>query len=236
MKTITRFVFLFSAVAVAQRSAAGEIPLPPEGAWARYYHVVTEEGRPERRNKSTIKVLGAEEANGRRCRWIEIEWSQDGETGRGVTQYLIPEKTLAESERPLDEAIRAISRDGDGKIVFESLEFVGLSGTDMLFLPSARKSAKPVEEPQSVDYQSGRLNIPTGLRGDYVFSREAKTVKQTQAWTWDYTVWIDRKVSLGVAREKIKMTQRIDGVVKRTWVEDVWLEDFGLDAKSAFAK
>jgi hypothetical protein len=234
-----RIAFLTCVAAVCVRSSIGEekLPqLPPEGAWARYHQVVVEKGRAERCYKSTIKVLGAEEVNGRHCRWIEFASIPDGQTAPGITQYLIPEKGLAESERPLDEAIRALTQDSEGNIVPETLEFSGINGTDMLFLPGARNNAKPVDEPQIVDYQSGRLNIPSGLRGEYTFRREAKTVKQTQSWTWEYTVWIDPKVSLGIARERFEMTQRIDGAVKRTFTQDVWLEDFGFDAKSSFAK
>ena len=224
----TGLTCLIATVAAAEDTA---VKLPPEGAWARYHGVTKPDDGVETSYKLLIKVLGREEWNGRTCRWIEIEeWLPDDPKKRQASQYLIPEQALLESERPLDEAVRAISRNDEGKIVSESLEFIGFGGTDMLFLPGCRKNAKVVNETEMVDYQSGKLTIPQGQRGEYTWTRKSSSM------TWDYSVWIDPKVTIGLARKKMKLTRKIDGNTVRTWTMNQWVEDFGLDAKSAFSE
>lgn len=152
------------------------------------------------------------------------------ETVRQVEQYLIPEKALTESERPLDEAVRAIHWNGEGKIVSESLDGVGFAGVNLLFLTAARENAKTVKEPQVVEYQAGKLTVTQGEQGEYVWVRNNSTM------AWKYTIWTDPKVSLGPARVKMTLTRRIDDKVQRTWVLDRFLEDFGFDAKPTFSR
>lgn len=227
-----------AALSLLATMAPAEEPvtkLPPEGAWVRYHGVTKPDDGPEAIYKSTIKMLRREDWNGRPCRWIEVEETGDLEF-RQVTEYLIPETALAESERPIDEVVRAIHRNAQGEIYSESLEFNGVGAIDLLFCPAMRKNAKIIHEPQIVEYQSGKLTIPTGLQGSYNWTRESKTIKQTQSWTWEYTVWIDPKVPLGIALKKMTLTRQIDGVTTKTWTQDQYLEDFGLDAKPAFAK
>jgi hypothetical protein len=209
----------------AEDKPAAEVP--PEGAWARYHGVTKPDNGPEVIYKSTIRVLGRADHQGQPCRWIEVEESYD-EGSRQISQYLIPERALAESKRPLDEAVKAVSRDRDGKIVSESLDSLGFGGADMLFLAAARQGAEVVKAPQTVEYQAGKLTIPQGERGEYVWERKNVTM------TSEYTVWTDPKVSLGLARKKIQLTRTVNGVVIRTWSQDQYLEDFGFDAKSEF--
>lgn len=225
---------LIALSCVAHIASADEsaMELPAEGAWVRYHGVTKPDNEPEVTYKLTIRFLGRETHQGRLCRWIETEETYDD--ARQGMEILVPEVALQNSERPLDETIKCRYRNREGEVVSESLERVGFTGTDFLFLPAARKSAKVVDEPQIVDYQSGRLTIPLGWKGEYVWSREAKTIKQTQTMKWDYTIWIDPKVPLGVARKKMTLSRQIDGMTTKTYTQDQYLEDFGLDAKSAF--
>ena len=230
MNTMAQLVFLFTAV-MGQVSIAEETQLPPEGAWARYHQVIKLEDGAEVTYKKLIKVLGQEEWNARTCRWIETEeWLADNPKHRQASQYLIPEQALLKSERPLDEAVKAIFRNGEGKIVSESLEFIGSEGAVMLFLPVCRKNAKMVDQTEVVDYQSGKLTIPQGQQGEYNWTR------RNSSMTWDYMVWIDPKVSIGLARKKMKFTRKIDGNTVSTWTMNQWVEDFGFDAKSSFTE
>lgn len=234
MLTYGREWMLVVAIGCTAIPANGEDPaamtIPPEGAWARYHGVTKPDNGPEAVYKSTIRILGREEFNGKACRWIELE--EAGDDYRQIQQFLIPETALAKSERPMDEAVRTISRDREGKIVAESSAGDGFSGLNLLFLKPARAAAKPVDEAQVVEYPTGKLTIPRGERGTYSWSRPESTAE----FEFAYTLWLNSKVPIGMAREKATLTlkRKTDSSILRTWTMNRYLEDFGLDAKSEF--
>ncbi len=191
---------------------AGEpaVELPKPGAWARYHIVEKPENGAEIVFKSTLKFLHQQEHHRVACRWIEIEehYDKEGKEIVQLYQFLVPERALRDSASPLSETVVANFRDNGSEVLPERLDRTGVFGTALLFLPAARKGSQILNEPQRVDYPGGRIEIPTAQRGKYVWSHEAVIVKQTKSWTWDYDIWVDQKVPVGIARGPSKFATK----------------------------
>ncbi len=199
------------------------VELPREGSWARYH--VAEDNVTY---KILIKVLGSEQRSGKTCRWIEIQETR--EDNKETWRFLIPVESLLKSERPLQEAVAAQWLFGDDKLFSEELDSNGFYGRFLLFLPAMRKNTKTVNIPQTVEYQAGKLTVPSGQQGVY-----ACELLNTN-YTWEYTVWSDPKVPLGLARKSIKFTQTRKGRDPLTWTIEETLEDCGFDAQPTLPK
>jgi hypothetical protein len=199
------------------------VELPREGAWARY-HVVDDDVA----FKILIKVLGSEQRIGKMCRWIEIQ--ETIEDNKETWRFLIPVESLLKSERPLEDAVAAQWLDGDDKLFSESLDSIGFYGRFLLFLPAMRKNAKTVNVPQTVEYQAGKLTIPSGQQGVYAWENP------NTKFTFEYTVWSDPKVPLGMVRKSMKFTLALKGRDPLIRTIEETLEDCGFDAQPTLPK
>lgn len=215
--------------------ADDEVKLPASGSWVRYHFVTKSDNGQEAIFKQTLKFLGSQDHGGVACRWIEI----DEKYAAGELQHhqlLVPERALRESSNPLSETLIYNLRDGEGEIQSHRLEMAQIFGASLLFLPAARKTAKSIDEPKQVDYQQGKLKIAKAHQGEFRWSREAITVKQTQTFVWKYSVWVDPVVPVGVAHGRHEFHVELDGVKSRGAANEVHLEDFGTGATSSFQK
>ncbi len=213
-------------------------PLPAEGAWVRHHIVHKPEDGTEVTYKATIKFLGRKDHNGVACRWVEmVEVYDDGNTS--AIQYLIPERALQNSAHPLKETVLAHLKEGDGDIRrVERLELdlvlSGVNESNLLFLPALRTKAQPLDERQIVEHPRGRFVIPRGVKGEFRFDHRAVTVPETRSLIYNYQLWLEPKAAAGFARAHFKGSFERNGTATRKWTVDLFLEDFGNDAKSIF--
>jgi hypothetical protein len=210
------------------------VPLPADGTWVRYHMVHRRENGEELVAQVTLKFLGGKLHNSVPCRWVEIT-----ETYRnhppGVHQFLVPESALRKSENPFSDTVAYNQRNGDGEVRPSGPERAGILGFYLLFLPGTLKNTKVAEEPQMVAYPQGKFVIPKAYRGEFRWSREAITITQTQTFVFDYAIWLAPELPVGIAKGRFQGRAEFDGVLNRKWMMDLYLEDFGTDAKPVFA-
>lgn len=222
---LTPFGLNFAAEGVA-------IPVPKDGAWARYHVMTTQgaEGQTEKRiRQETIRFVGTVESNGQRQRWVEQIFAlQDGRTN--VMKTLIAEKDM-KSAWPLAADRRWWCQQGDQPVA-ESNTFGPEYGVFSLVFPGPYNTAKPFRETRVVEYQRGRLEIKEGLTG----RQEVKFQDNgyDQVYLMDYTVWRHPDVPLGLAAARIKLRTHENGRLNPndTYEVEFLLKDCGEDAKS----
>lgn len=232
-RTLAVVVALGMHPAFAAEETVGK--LPPDGAWIRYHVQVKKEDEPEVAFKSTWKFLGRQVVEGHSCRVIEMI-EQYGKGPEEALQFLVPERALRESANPMAETVMAFQRSGTDNVEPFALDSVGFFGSSMLFLPATRRTAQLVREPQTIDYQAGRLTIPAGQRGDFLWKPKPAPDQDSRAWISEYTIWLDPKLPVGMARGQFQFRMEVDGVVNSRWTHHQTVEEFGIDAKSTFSK
>lgn len=219
---------LINVVALHADEPADELPKP--GAWARYHVVIKRDNGTESTGKLTLKFLEQEQDNGRPCRWLEFEWKYD-DTADWQIRCLIPEKALCDSDRPLNEAVKALEQVGDDRPREMQPGELKLSAFVLYWLPAARKAAERIDEPQTVEYQAGKLTVPQAYRIQETKSSDVEGNRSREER--EFKVWVHPNVPMGHVR--LSNRGRIQGdLLNLTWTHDQHLEDFGFDAKSAF--
>jgi hypothetical protein len=248
VSAIIRIVLLAAIFAWADRPLqADETPakLPKDGWWVRYFHTLKLQDR-EISSRRTYAFVGTAVERDCTCRWMEMQTVEiiDGHEVTDILKFLVPEKALLESERPLDGLIRCWRKFGDEQV--EQVRFNtplgerGLSfsadyawGRDFTLFPGPQQKSKAVEEPRTIEYQRGRLEIETAQRFRRIASRRALTNGEKQEYSDEFTVWKDRSVTPAFAAATDRVQQHRDDALVRTFAIEFVLDDFGTDAKSA---
>jgi hypothetical protein len=245
---VHRWIAVCLVLVHASHVVAGEprTELPKDGWWARYYGTIKQDGQEERTVKRTYSLVGTANANGRKCRWVEWNeaWTVDGQKHVDILKFLVPERDLLESERPLDNLVRAWRKVNDTQV--EEVKFsqpLGADGLvvsadygfgrDFLIFPGAWQKSRRVEQRRTVEYQQGRLEIPSGRAARHSAVRRALTNGEKQAYFDEYTVWIDPAISPVAVAVSERIVNEVDDVHRRTIFREFVIEDFGTDAKSA---
>src|SRR5262249_47690506 len=135
MKIDVRAAFIAILLIVPSVAPADEAPakLPPDGWWARdFVRLKSEPKNDECTFKGTYALVGTTIENDQKCRWVEMKSVPviDGnEQPATAIKFLVPEKELLESVKPLDSLVRAWQKDADGAV--QALRFrqpVGAGG------------------------------------------------------------------------------------------------------------
>lgn len=236
MRTNTTVLCLILLTSLRTNLVAEEvtIPLPKDGAWARYHVTTTRKldtGSETFTRNETIRIVGTVESNGQRHRWIEQSFGgfEDGKTN--ILKTLVAEKDL-ESAWPLAANRRWWHKSGDGPVT-EGDTLGPEYGVFNLVFPGPYNTAKPLNEMRIVEYQRGRLEIRKGLTGRQKVSFQNNG--QDIAYEMNYAVWRHPDVPLGLAAAKISLRTEENGRLNQrgTYTVEFVLEDCGKDAKTA---
>ena len=244
MKTkLMNFVWI---VSFASTGMAQDRPttLPADGAWVRYHCTVkSDDGKQDRTLKTSIRLVGTKTENNQRCRWVELE-NDDRQGNEGTDQIyklLFPEHSLLSDERPLRHVLKCWNRVDPGEIKELKTSALSESGGgntrildgSMLFWPGMLKDARPVHESTIVDYQQGKLEIPSGLTGKYVAVYDnAANPSLSLVSSSEYRVWFHKSLPVGYGHAKIRST--LDQNEKRILGShrEYFAEAWGMDAKT----
>lgn len=163
------------------------IPLPKDGAWARYHVTTTHEtdALNETSTRSeTIRFVGTVVSQNRRSRWVEQEFAGFEESKKNVMKTLVAEEDL-KSAWPLADRRRWWHKEADQPA--KEVETLGPEfGLFSLVFPGPYNTVKPLKEARTVEYQRGRFEIREGLTGRQEISLQ--TDGHDIAFTMDYTV------------------------------------------------
>lgn len=234
---------------VAACTAVAEVTpakLPADGSWVRYFVTMRRAGtNDDIIIKLTYSLVGTSMENGDKCRWVEIK-SIFPNNHTEVFKFLISEKELLEGERPMNSLIRGWRKFDDEPAEEQKFNqglgrrgFAGDAdfyfGNYMIIFPGPQQKAKVIEEKRVIEYQQGRLELVDARAGKRVASRQAVTVAQKQTFQTDFTVWNHPTLTLGSVVGKMRVQVLFDDidVPNRAFTEDLTVEDFGSDAKSA---
>jgi hypothetical protein len=224
--------------------------LPKDGWWVRYVVTGNDQGNnDESPMKCTYSLVGSANENGQLCRWIEVKSDRtfDGKKQVDTLKFLVPEKELLQSEKPLNSLVRCWRRidDGDpGQMTFG--QPAGVAGTyssvwsadfafgrDLIIFPGPQQKLKPVDEQKVIDYQRGRFDVRAGRAGKFFAARRSMPDGRKQSIALDFIVWNDPAVAPGFAAAKTTVDVRVDDVTVLAGTSEWTIEDFGIDAKSA---
>lgn len=207
------------------------IPLPKDGAWARYHVTTTHEvGTRSEVNtrKDTFRFVGTVESNRQKHRWVEQSFGgfEGGHTN--VMKTLVAEKDL-KSAWPLAADRRWWHKAGDQPVT-ERNTFGPEFGVFSLVFPGPYNTAKPLHEPRVVDYQRGRLDIKEGLTGRQEVSFQDDEHDIT--FVMNYAAWRHPDVPLGLAAARISLRTQENGrpTPGETYSVEFLVEDCGEDA------
>ena len=210
------------------------IPLPKDGAWARYHVTTTHEADTRNQTSTrneTIKFVGTAVSDGVRHRWIEQSFGGFEDRTTNVMKTLVAEKVL-NSAWPLAADRRWWHKIGDRPV--KEVDTLGPEfGVFSLVFPGPYNTAKPINESRTVEYKRGRLEIREGLTGRQEISFQKDNVLRT--FVMDYTVWRHPDVPLGIAAAKISLRTHEFGSLnpRETYTTEFALEDCGTDAKTS---
>ena len=222
--------------------------LADDGAWVRYHIKLSDYNGIEVAKKVTVSSVGRKIKNGRPSRWIEIREEIINDplsTGNYVVKLLIPEKELLTAEKPLLHVARFVYKSSDGRIIDEipdqdQKDRLNINeGPYLVFFPGCMQQSKKLEEPKTIDFQTGRLACDVGVTGRHSSGYRSTTVEADVIWTTDYSLWLHNDVPLGFAAATMKTTKGVrddKGVFlfgPQTKTAEYFLEDMGTDAKSA---
>ena len=234
-------IVILTALAVfpcISSSDAGDVKpkLSPDGSWTRYYVVQKQDSGREIIFRLTIRSVGRVRKDGRWHRWIEYE-AKYREIGRPyIHKFLISEKALIGSEKPMEHVVKYLYRDAEGLVTAGDTAFARHFGMPFLFLPGTLKKTKTVKESRTVDYQKGRLTISTARSGVYSWSWQAQTIKQFRTIETRYKVWLHKDVPFGFAYAEMKWTYKKDGRPAHSATFEFSFEETGTGAKPAFTE
>jgi hypothetical protein len=249
--SVCRAAALSAIVLVAPligRAADAPAKLPDDGWWVRYF--VTMRGN-QPNDESTIKrtyaLVGTAIENNQKCRWVEMKSVPvvDGKDLPGVVvKFLVPERELLNSGKPLESLVRCWKKDADGAVEAQKFNqprgaggFAGSAdfwfGGDLLFLPGVQRNSKAVNEKNTVEYEHGRLEIAEARAFKYQASRPAPVDDRKQEFVFECTVWNHPAVAPGFAALRERVEYRISDTLVQAGSEEYVLQDFGTDAKSA---
>ena len=209
------------------------VVLPKEHGWARYHAITASEAGEERIATLTLKSLGKSLVDDLPCRWLESEYvSQDGQRHER-RKYLIPERAIESSERPLEEAIKYLQQDDKDAVVSLPPESQAWMATDSLHFPGLLKTAKVVADPRTVTFQGGKLEIANAYLGTYRWSRKGRPPAETTIYEPEYRIWLHPDLPVGFAHAVTTLRLTREGKTLRSWQLDYALQEFGDNAEPA---
>lgn len=225
-----------AAPAFAAEPAADPGPaLAPVGSWTRYHvEIKTSDGRGWS-CKYTLAMVGNAIHEDEACRWIEMRMhgsSREDDRTPEIHSVLVRERDLLESPLPFQKVVKCRYRIADDEIVERDSDSYRNFGSFVLCFPGVLKDCRKLDEPRRVQYQSGNLDIESGLGGRHVQEFAEDPGSSIRA---EFSVWLHPDVPLGYAYAKIKNTNIRDGAVLDFSSEmEHFLEETGTDAKPSF--
>ncbi|MFN0052665.1 MAG: hypothetical protein ACKV0T_10770, partial [Planctomycetales bacterium] len=216
----------FALLAASGRLQADpDVPtLPKDGTWIRYFGRSWREGEGnESTSKRTYSLVGTTTEKGQLCRWVEMSEAAlvDGNERTDIIKFLLPEKELRTNDAPLESLIRCwrkIDNEPVRELKFNSQE--GFSGgphfywgRDFVIFPGSQRDSQVVRESKTVEYQSGRLEIPMGYRAQFSATRRARTADISYSQAIEFVVWRHSDLPLGVAAWNGRLELRQDDLV-----------------------
>lgn len=217
----------------AADDGARSLSLPEVGSWVRYEHTWERLDNGARStSQMTQRAVGKVVENGEPCRWIEIEdiVADGSEKGTWIYKLLIRERDLQENENPVAGIVRAWLRFNDEPAVAFQPDETGHLPM-LLWTPGALRKADVKDEPRTIDYQKGRVQIARARVGEFTLSDQPR---QGFRLNWNYTVWREADIPFGLAEARvIYELHDPDKKCLTTQVTTYLLQDAGVDAKSA---
>jgi hypothetical protein len=239
MQTISHWAAIFAAFLMLGFDSVADEPAvkwPREGSWANY-HVLTKTDRGEESaGKMTLKSLNKTTVDAVPCRWFESEYVAQAEPWHERRKFLVPERAVDSSERPLDEVLRNLQRDNAAAVAAVSPEAHAWMPTDVLYFPGFLKNAKRVDDPRTVKYQRGEWQIPQAHVGTYRWWRKGKPPEESSVWETTYRVWLHPDLPVGFAHAATTLKLIVEGKEVRTWQQEFALQEFGDHALPAIVE
>lgn len=205
--------------------------LPADGAWVRYnFRCRLERGGSQKEliGDLTIKSVGAVQHDGRPHRWIETVLDCRESTGGGerreIEKMLFPEAELDGKGSPKSHLIRGWEKDDDQAIRAIN---VSMGPVDDLWLPGPLNDRDIVPAPKRVEYQDGRLELPTRIRGTTKWKGGTETVVSIE-----HKLWPANGVPFGIGAAEHTLRFRVGDVVVGTYDYELEINDFGDGAVS----
>jgi hypothetical protein len=211
--------------------------LPPDGMWARFD--LSGEGRAPNGDVQvkftgtlTVKSVGQDAADGRVCRWIEIETTAEAER-RGQKQeqtetwkLLIPEEFLATGQNPRAHVVKAFKKDRAGKV-----HELDVHGKDAQAIESLDEFFHaPLAE--STKSEGVELVAPAGtFRCTKLDGKESSQVGDSGVET-EVQTWLCDEAPFGVAAYRHSKSRSRGGLSVGTRSMELKLAKTGTDAKS----
>jgi hypothetical protein len=250
MRIDVRAAFIAILLIALSVAPADDVPakLPADGWWVRYFvRMKSEQKNEEWTFKCIYSLVGTTTENDQRCRWVEMKSVPviDGnEQPATVVKFLIPEKELLESAKPLESLVRAWQKDADGAV--QALKFrqpVGAGGfagsadfyfgSDLAMFSGLQQRCRTVAEKKIVEYQQGRLEAAAARAFEHSATRRALTNGDKQEFNSEFTLWDHPSVPApGFAALRHRHEYRRNEMLVQTTVGDFEIEDFGMHAKS----
>lgn len=251
-----RFVLVVFLAAVSLTTQTGNVfadglilSIPANGNWASFIvhtEITHEDGETTETNGVlTVKALGSETVNGRRCRWLEFELSWGPEAGDlyhgSVWKLLIEEDVLSSDTNPLS-AIRKGYRDKvsnskpqntwkykpklmNAKENPMEVEEELSHGVINFYLTNTGSSPKLMG---SHKFEENGHNIDTQLRqwshSDHPYGENVERIRSTA-----YNQWRSSKAPFGVAKYEFDVVT-FNGL---RFTQSLSLKETGVDAVSA---
>jgi hypothetical protein len=238
------WVFLANAVKADELKAE----LPADGCWVRYRCVSKRDGDDgEIEDTDVFSLVGTVMEDGKRCRWVEWKTisTVNGEKETDIFKFLIPERELVESDRPLEGLIRAWrkseNQQAEPLLFNQALRVRSYTGSaDFTFggimlcvFRGPKRNWRPVDEKRMVEYQRGRLEVGEGRVARHQASRTSPVSGQKIDFCREVTVWSHPHVPFGGAAVRMREELLVDNVLSVAYVRESTIEDFGADAQSA---
>jgi hypothetical protein len=239
MRTLVAVVVVCTGISTELASAVGDdsaLKLPKVGAWARYHASTTRDTGDEALATMILKSLTATEIDGVACRWLESEYFVRDDENHERRKLLIPEETIRTSEKPSDEVLRYLQRDGTAAVASVPPENEGWMPIDFLYFPGFLKSARQVDDPRTVKHQTGTLEISKAYVGTYKWCRKGRDPDKTTAWETEYRVWLHADLPMGFAHAQAKLRVLSEGREVRSWRMEYALQEFGANPQPAIVE
>jgi hypothetical protein len=239
MRTLVGLVVVCAGCLAEIGTACGDdaaLRLPAVGAWARYHASTTKNDGDEAVATMVMKSLSAVKIDGMACQWMECEYFADDDKNHERRKFLIPEEAILTSQKPSDEVLRYLQRDGTAEVAFIPPENEGWMPIDFFSFPGFLKGARLVEDPRSVKHQGGTLEIPKAHVGTYRWWRRGRDPERTTVWETEYRVWLHSDVPVGFAHAQAKLRLLSEGKEVRSWRLDYALQEFGDNPRPAIVE
>jgi len=203
-------------------------PLPDDGVWCRYFVNMNIAG-VETASPWVISSVGQKDLDGEKCRWIELkQMSEDAKKTLRVFKALVPESAFGKGKDPTAEVRTAWGQEGDQ----EPHELTGEGELEvfnrfvLLVLRGPTKNVKAFDEPETIDWQNGKLKCSV-ITGESDF--ESKETGLRAQLT--HRILISDKIPFRMAGSKFQIDIQVLGQDVKAGAEFSIVES-GVDAQS----